>query len=81
MSPMNIPGWEGADLTGGPIYKSFIFFTIAYFGYLPRREASKIGKLYMNKSYITNIAHTHHQIHNIVYDNQKQNKFDNFKTI
>jgi hypothetical protein len=25
--------------------------------------------------------HTHHQIHNIVYDKQKQNKFDNFKTI
>jgi hypothetical protein len=60
-------------------YKSF--FTTTCSGYLPRREASKIGKLYRNKSYNTNIVHTHYQIHNIVYDKQKENKFDNFKTI
>jgi hypothetical protein len=47
-------------------YKSF--FTTACFGCLPGQGASKIGKLYRNKSYNTNIVHTHHQIHNIVYD-------------
>jgi hypothetical protein len=60
-------------------YMSFIFLLLPVLAASPNEEPPKQAKLHRN--YTAPISHTHNQIHNIVYDKQKQNKFDNFKTI
>jgi hypothetical protein len=54
-----------------------VFLLLPILPVSPYEEPAKLAN-YTAISQIATISHTYHQIHNIVYDKQKQNKFYNY---